>query len=477
MPTSAASRSRVPNAVDPVLEQGSDLVAAPALIVDVERLEVHIDGHGKRDCQVTSREAHDRSGDNSQRIGSHWRAAAEIRSAVSPARARRATKRSDRRPEPAIGRRLRRSDLADDAAARRSPDQVEAFRHGQTVSGACGTKPHVASRRVVLEVFVQAGSSPNDGRNHMTTTQHTFVPSLVEPDFDSSRSVRRSWVPSLGMATPPAPHRPRPAAVARVVCQPRPECVRGQAGPHRAVRPQSRTRWQGTSDRGTAAVDDCRVLPLLRRRTADPVSPAAHVRRPRLDYESNATGWIATVSARSGQAGLAGRPRSRTGVPVGVERAPDSEALNADIGHRGWNVGNGRLTITEGREIVTIHRTRTAVSTDASGNVKKGRFSQQGRHRRLDRHAATRIVKRLARHAGIERRSSPHLLRHSFITAALDARVALRDVQEAASHADPRTTMRYDRARRSLDRNADLHRGHIRRRRQSLTTTGSRHAR
>jgi hypothetical protein len=30
----------------------------------------------------------------------------------------------------------------------------------------------------------------------------------------------------------------------------------------------------------------------------------------------------------------------------------------------------------------------------------------------------------------------------------------LPDVQEAASHADPRTTMRYDRARVSLDRHA-----------------------
>jgi site-specific recombinase XerD len=45
-------------------------------------------------------------------------------------------------------------------------------------------------------------------------------------------------------------------------------------------------------------------------------------------------------------------------------------------------------------------------------------------------------------------------LRHAFITAALDAGVPLRDVQEAASHADPRTTMRYDRARTSLDRHA-----------------------
>jgi len=34
------------------------------------------------------------------------------------------------------------------------------------------------------------------------------------------------------------------------------------------------------------------------------------------------------------------------------------------------------------------------------------------------------------------------------------ASLALRDVQEAASHADPRTTMRYDRARVSLDRHA-----------------------
>ena len=56
--------------------------------------------------------------------------------------------------------------------------------------------------------------------------------------------------------------------------------------------------------------------------------------------------------------------------------------------------------------------------------------------------------------AGIDKPVDPHTLRHAFITAALDAGVPLRDVQEAASHADPRTTMRYDRARGSLDRHA-----------------------
>jgi integrase/recombinase XerD len=40
------------------------------------------------------------------------------------------------------------------------------------------------------------------------------------------------------------------------------------------------------------------------------------------------------------------------------------------------------------------------------------------------------------------------------LSTRLDAGVPLRDVQEAASHADPRTTMRYDRARASLDRHA-----------------------
>ena len=42
----------------------------------------------------------------------------------------------------------------------------------------------------------------------------------------------------------------------------------------------------------------------------------------------------------------------------------------------------------------------------------------------------------------------------SFITAALDAGVALRVVRIAARHSDPRTTTRYDRAKNNLDRHA-----------------------
>jgi hypothetical protein len=42
----------------------------------------------------------------------------------------------------------------------------------------------------------------------------------------------------------------------------------------------------------------------------------------------------------------------------------------------------------------------------------------------------------------------------TLLSTSFDAGVPLRDVQEAASHADPRTTIRYDRARGSLDRHA-----------------------
>ena len=72
----------------------------------------------------------------------------------------------------------------------------------------------------------------------------------------------------------------------------------------------------------------------------------------------------------------------------------------------------------------------------------------------LDRHGVTRAVARLSRAAGISRRVCPHDLRHGFVTAALAAGVPLHAVQDAARHADPATTRRYDRARYALDGHA-----------------------
>jgi integrase/recombinase XerD len=57
---------------------------------------------------------------------------------------------------------------------------------------------------------------------------------------------------------------------------------------------------------------------------------------------------------------------------------------------------------------------------------------------RMDRHCATRRLRRLAESTGLRLpRMHPHMLRHTFVTAMLDAGVDLRDVQIAARHADP----------------------------------------
>ena len=134
-----------------------------------------------------------------------------------------------------------------------------------------------------------------------------------------------------------------------------------------------------------------------------------------------------------------------------------SEATGANIEALGVERGHRTLVITrKGGKVVTIpHAPRTARAIDlAVGERSDGPLFVAADGRRLDRHGAARIVRRVACRAGISKPVGPHTLRHKFITAALDAGVPLRDVQEAASHADPRTTMRYDRARASLDRHA-----------------------
>ena len=187
-------------------------------------------------------------------------------------------------------------------------------------------------------------------------------------------------------------------------------------------------------------------------------SPAAHVRRPRLDYESHATGLDRNELGSLLVAAGLGQPAEHAlisllalnGLRVSEATGANIEALSVDRGHR-------TLVVTrKGGKVVTIPLApRTARAIDlAIGERSEGPVFLAADGRRLDRHGAGRMVRRVARRAGIAKPVGPHTLRHAFITAALDAGVPLRDVQEAASHADPRTTMRYDRARGSLDRHA-----------------------
>jgi integrase/recombinase XerD len=187
-------------------------------------------------------------------------------------------------------------------------------------------------------------------------------------------------------------------------------------------------------------------------------SPAAHARRPRLDYESHATALDRNELGVILVAAGLGPPGEHALISLlALNGLRVSEATGADIEHLGLERGHRTLVTTrKGGKVVTIPLApRTARAIDlATGERTEGPLFLTADGKRLDRHGAARTVRRVTRRTGIAKHVSPHTLRHTFITAALDAGVPLRDVQEAASHADPRTTMRYDRARTSLDRHA-----------------------
>jgi integrase/recombinase XerD len=132
------------------------------------------------------------------------------------------------------------------------------------------------------------------------------------------------------------------------------------------------------------------------------------------------------------------------------------EATAADIADLGEEHGHRVLRVCgKGTNVVLIPLPPAVgrAIDRAMGTRIHGPILLNSRGARMDRHAATRRLRRLADTAGVRiTRPHPHMLRHTFVTTMLDAGVDLRDVQIAARHADPRTTMRYDRARKNLDR-------------------------
>jgi site-specific recombinase XerD len=89
----------------------------------------------------------------------------------------------------------------------------------------------------------------------------------------------------------------------------------------------------------------------------------------------------------------------------------------------------------------------------AAGDRTTGPLLLRADGAQLDRRTAYRWIHLLSARA-LGHAVHPHALRHTFITLCLDAGVPLRDVQNAARHADPRQTEKYDRARGALDRHA-----------------------
>ena len=187
-------------------------------------------------------------------------------------------------------------------------------------------------------------------------------------------------------------------------------------------------------------------------------SPADYVRRPHVPPESPTLGlthlqFEALLSAARSSA----NPYDFALVCLlGLLGLRVFEATGANLNDLGEEHGHRVLRVRgKGGKVVLVPLPpAVARAVDrAAGDRTAGPLLLNRNGDRVDRQAATRRLRQLAGTAGLTlRRLHPHMLRHTYVTTMLDAGVDLRDVQIAARHADPRTTMRYDRARNNLDR-------------------------
>ena len=187
-------------------------------------------------------------------------------------------------------------------------------------------------------------------------------------------------------------------------------------------------------------------------------SPAEHIRRPSVPAESPTLGsthlqfeaplTAARQSSNPCDCALAAM-LGLLGLRIFQAAAANLADLGEEHGHRVLRVcGKGTKIV-----LVPLPPAVGRAIDQAIGSRTSGPILLNTRGSRTDRHAATRRLRRLAETAGVQTaKAHPHMLRHTFVTTMLDAGVDLRDVQIAARHADPRATMRYDRARNNLDR-------------------------
>lgn len=191
-------------------------------------------------------------------------------------------------------------------------------------------------------------------------------------------------------------------------------------------------------------------------------NPVLAVSRPTVDRDSSTTAGLTGPEVRQFMK-AARRLRSlrdrallammaELGLRVGEALGLDVEDFRMNRGHRTVRVhGKGGKT----RELPVP----VPLGRDLDGWLEvrgsgPGPLFTTRTGRRVQQKEAFLLVRRVGRNAGLPGADqlSPHSLRHTVATAALDAGAALRDVQDLMGHADPRTTRRYDRNRGSLDR-------------------------
>ena len=130
-----------------------------------------------------------------------------------------------------------------------------------------------------------------------------------------------------------------------------------------------------------------------------------------------------------------------------------SEAVELDVGGVHLDAGLVRVVGKGSKERLvpigepTIEVLRAYLASDRPRRLKSGPsdalFPGRGGKGTFTRQAAFKLVRRLARAAGLGRDISPHKLRHAFATHLVTRGADLRSVQVMLGHADLRTTEIY----------------------------------
>lgn len=186
-------------------------------------------------------------------------------------------------------------------------------------------------------------------------------------------------------------------------------------------------------------------------------SPFAHVSAWRAVSSESTTRGLTKAQARSmTECAAEAGPRDEALIKLlllsGVR---ESEAILADIGDLGWEDDHRTLDVVrKGGKVQRI--ALSLVTADALeqylGGRTEGALFVTTTGGRMSASQVFRTVRRIARIADVPDPDevTPHSLRHTFATLSLDAGVPLRQVQVDMGHADPKTTIRYDRARKRL---------------------------
>jgi integrase/recombinase XerD len=182
-------------------------------------------------------------------------------------------------------------------------------------------------------------------------------------------------------------------------------------------------------------------------------NPVANVKRPDVSDESETRGLTPDeVDALIDGCIATGTPHAiviRLMIDTGLRVSEACGITTRDIEYEG---GTMVVRVTRKGE----KRQRIPVPDDVAKAIREMIGTRRGpvfvgkRNAVLTGARIAEALQEIARESGVEGRVHPHMLRHAAATQLLNDGVSLREVQDLLGHTDPKTTYRYDRARRRV---------------------------